>query len=63
MANCADCGNRLYSDMCAWCHEELWIEIHQWEDRADPPTKEWVEKIEEQIDKRREIYRSRNERR
>lgn len=25
MADCADCGHRLYSDVCPWCHEELCI--------------------------------------
>lgn len=55
---CKDCGCILEGGICSNCHEELFILTYQSEDIITPPSREFIEKAEEQ---KKEIAKKQND--
>lgn len=45
---CEDCGSKIYSGHCTWCHEEVFI-AQQYREMGEPVPETIAEKEGEQI--------------
>ncbi len=53
MSYCSDCGTKLSDDICPNCQEEYYIFETQSEDLPDELSKEFTDKVRQQLEVKR----------